>query len=152
MIRQAQMDDYEQIEKIMQQVHEMHVEWRPDVYCHVETVVSRDDFAQLLRNGEALVYVERELVIGLVFFKERVIENIGGRAAKKTLFVDTVAVLEGYRGKGVGHALFGALKQIAGKKACEGIELQVNARNERAMQMYKDYGFTEKSVNMELYF
>ena len=32
----------------------------------------------------------------------------------------------------------------------DGIELQVNARNHAAYEMYKKCGFTEKSINMEL--
>ena len=31
-IREAVSEDYEQIEIIMQQVQQMHVAWRPDVY------------------------------------------------------------------------------------------------------------------------
>ena len=32
----------------------------------------------------------------------------------------------------------------------DGIEVQVNAKNHDAYEMYKNYGFTEKSINMEL--
>ena len=32
---------------------------------------------------------------------------------------------------------------------CDTIELQVNAKNKRAYEMYRNYGFTEKSINME---
>ena len=32
----------------------------------------------------------------------------------------------------------------------DAIELQVNAKNRLAYEMYKNYGFTEKSINMEL--
>lgn len=31
-----------------------------------------------------------------------------------------------------------------------GIELRVNAKNKKAYEMYKDYGFSEKSINMKL--
>lgn len=36
------------------------------------------------------------------------------------------------------------------EKNMDGIELQVNARNVTAYEMYKKCGFTEKSINMEL--
>lgn len=32
----------------------------------------------------------------------------------------------------------------------DGIELQVNAKNKAAYKIYSDYGFTNKSINMEL--
>ena len=40
--------------------------------------------------------------------------------------------------------------EIKEAKKLDGIELQVNARNTMAYEMYKKYGFTEKSINMEL--
>lgn len=66
------------------------------------------------------------------------------------LFVDTMAVDEKYRHKGIGHAFFDYVKTIKQQKDFDSIELQVNARNEDAMKMYADYGFTPKSINMEL--
>ena len=36
------------------------------------------------------------------------------------------------------------------EKNMDGIELQVNARNVAAYEMYKKCGFTEKSINLEL--
>lgn len=152
MVRKAKKEDFGQIEKMILQVHHMHVEWRPDVYCDTESVFTEDYFEKLRKNDEIIVYEEQNEVIGTALYKERVISGVSGRIAKKTLFVDTMAVLEGHRGEGIGHALFDALKDIAKQKSCEGIELQVNAKNKNAMKMYQDYGFTEKSINMEIYF
>lgn len=42
------------------------------------------------------------------------------------------------------------LKDLKKEKHFDGIELQVNAKNVAAYEMYKKYGFTEKSINMEL--
>jgi len=152
MIRNARLEDYDQVEKIMQQTQHLHVEWRPDIYCNVETVCPKTHFENLVQNGEAIVYAEQDIVIGIALFNERIVSGGGVKVAMKTLFVDSMAVLEGYRGKGVGHALFDELKAIAKQKNCTGIELQVNAKNDKALKMYKDYGFTEKSINMEIYF
>jgi len=45
---------------------------------------------------------------------------------------------------------FEKVKEIKAKKNLDGIELQVNAKNKAAYEMYCNYGFTEKSINMEL--
>jgi len=42
------------------------------------------------------------------------------------------------------------LKDLKKEKHFDGIELQVNAKNVAAYEMYKKCGFTEKSINMEL--
>ena len=48
------------------------------------------------------------------------------------------------------NLLFEKVKKIKKKKNLDGIELQVNAKNKAAYEMYCNYGFTEKSINMEL--
>ena len=42
------------------------------------------------------------------------------------------------------------MKQLKQEKGYDTIELQVNAKNRLAYEMYRKYGFTEKSINMEL--
>ena len=69
---------------------------------------------------------------------------------RNIIFIDSMAVDEKYRGRGIGHAFFDFLKELKDKTGCDGIELTVNARNETARKMYTDCGFTEKSINMEL--
>ncbi len=69
---------------------------------------------------------------------------------RDVVFVDSMVVDREYRGKGIGHLFFDKLKEIKEAKKLDGIELQVNARNTMAYEMYKKYGFTEKSINMEL--
>lgn len=66
------------------------------------------------------------------------------------IFIDTMAIDENYRGMGIGHKMFDFIKAIKKEKNLDGLELQVNARNRAAYEMYKKYGFTEKSINMEL--
>lgn len=72
------------------------------------------------------------------------------QVTRNIIFIDSMAVDEKYRGKGIGHAFFDFLKALRNKKGYDGIELQVNAKNEAAYKMYADYGFTNKSINMEL--
>ena len=88
-------------------------------------------------------------VVGLLAFMYR---HVGSdkQVERKVLFIDAMAVDEKYRGRGIGHQLFDTVKTIAKEKQCDGIELQVNARNSQAKVMYESYGFTEKSINMEL--
>lgn len=135
----------------MRQVHQLHVAWRPDVYAPAEPVLPREAFEVSVSAGEALVYERDGAAVGVALFMERRVSG-GVKAARRTLFVDTVAVLEGFRGRGVGRALLDALCAVARERGLAGVELQVNACNERAMGAYKAYGFTEKSVNMEICF
>ena len=143
-IRPAKPGDYEQIEHIMQQVHMLHVGWRPDVYQPRNPVLPREVFEEALTEETFLVAEVDCKVVGLLFYTVR------HKGEKSTLFVDSMAVEEAYRGKGIGHALFDYAKDLARALNYNGIELQVNAKNIRAREMYEKYGFTERSINMEL--
>ena len=47
MARNAKIEDYEEVEKIMQQVQGLHVGWRPDIYKPVTLVLSKEEFEEL---------------------------------------------------------------------------------------------------------
>ena len=48
------------------------------------------------------------------------------------------------------YHFFEKVKEIKAEKNLDGIELQVNAKNKAAYEMYRSYGFTEQSIHMEL--
>ena len=148
-IRLAQPQDYEAVENIMKQVQNLHIEWRPDIYKACDIVMSYDEFLDLIKEETLLVAEYEQEVVGLLAFVYR---HVGSdKQVKRTvLFIDAMAVDEKYRRCGIGHLLFDEVKRIAKEKQVDGIELQVNAKNEKAKAMYEGYGFTEKSINMEL--
>ena len=85
----------------------------------------------------------------MLAFTNRHIET-PAHVTRNVLFIDSMAVDEKHRGQGIGHQLFAFIRSLAQEKGFDGVELQVNARNHAAYEMYKKYGFTEKSINMEL--
>ena len=148
-VRFAMAKDYVAIENIMKQVQELHIEWRPDIYKPCERVLLEEEFLVMIKENTLLVAEYGETIVGMLAFVYRQVGS-DKQVSRKVLFIDAMAVDEDYRGKGIGHQLFDAVKVIAKEQNCDGIELQVNARNVRAKAMYENYGFTEKSINMEL--
>lgn len=148
-IRYAKPEDYPAAENIMQQVHNLHIAWRPDVYKESNPVLPQEEF---LDAADKCMFVVAEAdgeVVGVLSYMYRHVEA-SGRVTKDTIFIDVMAVDENYRGKDIGHQLFDFVKALVKEKDLDGIELQVNARNTLAKKMYESYGFTEKSINMEL--
>ena len=45
-IRAAMAQDYEAAVKILSQVQDMHVEWRPDIYRHTSHLMAMEEFQQ----------------------------------------------------------------------------------------------------------
>lgn len=147
-IRLASQRDYDAVERIMKQVHEMHVDWRPDIYISMDPILPYDRYLAHVEEQQIFVAELAGEVVGLLIY---LVRHISGGPVKErdVLFVDSMAVEERYRGQGIGHELFGALLQLCRERGYDGLELQVNARNQAARAMYEKYGFTEKSVYME---
>lgn len=148
-VRAAEMADYPAVERIMMQVQNLHVLWRPDVYRPVETAIPREEFQKYVSDGLFFVAEAEGKTVGILQILIRRV-RAPHQVPRDVLFVETMAVDEPSRGQGVGHAFFDFLRAYRDEKGLDGIELQVNARNARAMEMYEKCGFTPKSVNMEL--
>lgn len=148
-IRLARKEDHPQIEKIMQQVQQLHVDLRPDIYREVPAAITEEELAEGIAQKRFYVAEEDGRVIGILSFLRRSVRG-AHQVPREVLFVDTMAVDEAYREKGVGTAFLDFLKKIRQERGFDGIELQVNARNKAAYDIYRSWGFTEKSINLEL--
>lgn len=148
-IRLARKNDYESVNRIMSQVQDMHVEWRPNIYKPNENLISEDVFKKITENGTFYVAEAEGVVVGILEIVFRHVES-PSHVTRDFIFIDSMAIDEKYRGMGIGHQMFDFLKKLKKEKNLDGIELQVNVRNSAAYEMYKKYGFTEKSINMEL--
>ena len=148
-IRTPQMQDYDRFSAIMDQVQQLHVEWRPDVYKPASPLITMDMFEAILKDGNWYVAEADGVVVGILELMKRHVES-PAQVTKDVLFISTMAIDEKYRGKGIGHLFFEKVKQLKQEKGYDTIELQVNAKNRLAYEMYRKYGFTEKSINMEL--
>lgn len=149
MVRYAVSEDYTEAEIIMKQVQQLHVQWRPDIYRMTEVVLPEEIFLKAAAEKQFLVAERDGKVVGILSYFIRHVQS-NTQVARKVLFIDSMAVDETYRGQGVGHELFDYVGTIVKEQNFDGLELQVNARNKEAKAMYEKYGFTEKSVNMEL--
>lgn len=148
-IRPAGPDDYAAVERIMQQVQQLHVGWRPDLYRPCETVLPPQLYEQAMRDGGLFVAEYEGRAAGAMRLEYRHIEN-PVQAVRDVIHVDSMGVEESCRGKGIGHAFFDFLRALKAQKGYDAIELQVNAKNEAARRMYAGCGFTDRSVTMEL--
>ena len=149
LVRKAEIGDFEAFKRIMDQVQELHVQWRPDIYKRNDELFSAETFREAVANDFFYVAETDGKVVGVIGLILRHVEN-PSHVTRDIVYVDSMAVDEAFRGMGVGHALLDKAKEIAEEKHCQGVELQVNARNKQAYEMYTKYGFTEKSINLEL--
>ena len=54
-IRHPKLSEYDEVEAIMKQVQQMHVDWRPDIYQYTRTVLPCDVFEQSVKDETIFV-------------------------------------------------------------------------------------------------
>ena len=148
-IRMVTLQDTDEVEKIMQQVQALHVTWRPDIYKPIDRMIDEEYIQRHIDNETCYVATIDEKVVGVFEIQYRHIKT-PVHVTRDVIFIDTMAVDEKYRKQGIGTAFLEKVKELRTLKKLDGIELQVNARNEAAYAMYEKAGFTPKSINMEL--
>lgn len=149
LIRRGKKTDYKNVEEIMQSMHKLHIGFRPDIYKPSDTIYPREYYDSLVDDGRVLIAEAGGEILGLLSYALKAVGS-DKYVARNILFINDVAVKDGYRKKGIGKLLMDAAKDIAVKKGLDGLELQVNSKNGVARKFYEDFGFTEKNVNMEL--
>ncbi|WP_455718147.1 GNAT family N-acetyltransferase [Anaerosporobacter sp.] len=148
LIRDGKIEDYNAVEKIAKQVHELHVGFRPDIYHLVETVIDEYTYSEYINTKSIIVAEQEQKIVGYMISYVREISSpmLKGR---KVLFIDSIAVLDEHRREGIGSKLLEYAKNYAKDNELQAVELQVNAKNKNAYHTYSNNGFVEKSINME---
>lgn len=149
LIRHARKEDYDSVNNIMKQAHELHVGWRDDIYKMTDPVLSYELFLKYLEEDTYIVAEADGMVVGILYYFIKHTDN-PVKVRRNVLYVDTMAVDKKYRRRGIGTAMFDYVKKIARKNNCVSFELNVLAKNKSARKMYEDYGFSPKSYVMEM--
>ncbi len=148
-VRKAVIGDYDAVLEIMNEIQDLHIAWRPDIYRENPDFFGKDYYLSFVGEDAAYVAEVEGRVVGVLLLVFRHVEN-PAQVTRNVVYIECMAVKEEYRGQGIGHRFFEKVKEIKKDLGFDVIELQVNAKNEAAMEMYRKYGFTEKSINMEL--
>jgi len=148
-VRYAEYGDYDRVEEIAKEVHELHVSFRPDLYKGAPAVMERAYFNDLVSNGLAIVAEAGGEMLG---FTVILIKTVSHRLmqSRRVLYVDTMAVKNGSRHKGIGSSMFAFLIRLAKSEGCDAIELSVNERNEDARRTYEKWGLKVKLLQLEM--
>ena len=145
------LNDYKSVNKLAIQIHEIHVNWRPDLFISVEEVISKERFEELILNNQIFVAKIENEIVGYVTFNIREKENPSMRY-RKQLNIDAICIDENHRGKGIGTKLLEHIKEFAIENNCTDLYLTVNEENEGAIKVYEKFGMKVKSIaySMEL--
>ncbi|WP_319411719.1 GNAT family N-acetyltransferase [uncultured Cohaesibacter sp.] len=123
LIRPANMDDLDQLVALEDR-------------CFTSDQISRRSFTSFIKTDSARLLVaigEEGALLGyaLILFRE----------STSVARLYSIAVVEEARGRGVGSQLLGGSEAIAKELECDRLSLEVRADNDKAISLYRHYGF-----------
>lgn len=138
-IRKMMEEDYDQVDKLMGQVHELHLKNRPDLYTDVEHVYSLREYQDMIQNDGVISILaeENNKVLGICFVSMR---SRTCMVKRLTAYMDDLCVDQEYRGRGIGKQLFRYAEFLAKEKGAERLDLMVWAFNDHAKAFYESLG------------
>jgi len=149
-IRQATIEDNEEISCLLKQICALHQKERPDYFKENSKKYSEYEFYNIIKDNNRPVFVAvvENKILGYCFC---IIKYISHPVLNdhKTLYIDDFCVDETCRRQGLGQKLFEKALWYAKQINARYIELNVWDFNESAIKFYEQCGFRTRSRKME---
>lgn len=152
-IRRAVMGDYTGVSALMDELHQLHVEARPDVYRELQTRMSEKEYEQLIETDHRYLYVaelpDQGEIVGYASAQLNVIQNVDLLKDRKMLYINEIIVGSKHRGLGTGKRLMQELIELGKEIQVDSVELTVSTFNTGAQAFYEQLGLAVRSSRME---
>lgn len=142
-------EEFEEVNRLARQVHELHVGWRPDIFKSVDYVIEKERYETLIELEKIYVMRDKEKIIGYatIDIKEK---NSVGMHYRKILDLDAICIDEAYRGKGLGTEFMNYLIDLGKKEKCTDLYLNVFEDNEDGIKLYEKIGMRVKNISYSM--
>ena len=148
MLELATKLDRPDVNRLARQVHEMHTQWRPDLFRMEDELFPRELFDQTVKDRELYVAKLGGSVVGFCRLKMRMSDGIG-RVPRKVMVIDQLCVDEAFRGHGIGTQMMEEIRVLARAFGCTDLQLGVYPQNDAAVSFYQKCGFMIRSIDMQ---
>lgn len=138
-IRDMESKDYPEIDRLMKELHELHVKGRPDLYTELEHPYSREEFEKIVSDPEiiAILAEEKSVVIGLCIGTLR---KKSGMVEMRILYIEDLIVDRNFRGKGIASQLYREMEERGRNAGAKRLDLMVWEFNSDARRFYEKQG------------
>ncbi|MBE7683367.1 GNAT family N-acetyltransferase [Paenibacillus sp. P13VS] len=152
-IRKAVASDYPGVSLLMDELHQMHVEARPDVYRALQPRMEKQEFICLLETDKRYLYVAESVstgdILGYGSAQLTLIQGVELLLDRKMLYINELVVGSDGRGQGTGKKLMHALIELGRELQADSVELTVSTFNTGAQAFYEQMGLAVRSSRME---
>ena len=148
MIQLATRADRASVNEIARQVHALHVEWRPDLYCMVEELYPQDRFDEVVARRQLYVAKIEGNVVGYALLITRDSRH-NGMIPRRVMEIREFAVHEAATGHGIGTEMMADIRALVKAFRCNNLKLSVYPQNDGAIRFYERNGFMIRSIDMQ---
>lgn len=151
MIREMNLNDYEDVRILVRQIHELHLSNRPDIYNDGESF-PKEYFEKVLSDANNLnyVYIENKKIVGVLNATLQHTNPLPIIKPRTYYFIENLVVDKNHRRKGIAKKLFNYLTLKAKENNIDSIELNVWSFNTEAIKFYESMGMNIKNIRMEI--
>jgi len=152
-IRLASRSDYERLLPLYEDVDELHLRNLSQIFQKPEeSIRSEEHFDQIFDSADAAIFValHGEDIIGFISVFSKDAPDHPIMVPRKYATIDTMAVAERWRGRGIGRMLLAHAHDWAASHGATQIELNVWEFNCGAIEFYERCGYTTASRKMSI--
>lgn len=146
--RFAREADFEAVNRLARQVHELHVQWRPDLFRSVQYPITQEEFSELLQEQRLLLAQKDGRVIAYAVFGVQQ-HDMAKLMPQKTLKLDEICVDEACRRQGIAKALLHELMQRGKAAGCTDLRLTCDPHNTAGVAFYESLGMKPKTIQYQ---
>ncbi|WP_432663433.1 GNAT family N-acetyltransferase [Wukongibacter baidiensis] len=152
-IREATKNDYESVNELVVEVHNLHVESRPNNFKENDRPLNRRYYEELLDDIRCkifLVETQGKEIIAYTILRVIEIESNSIVIQRKFVYMEELCAKEQYRGKGIGELLFNKAVEYTKRIGVSSLELSVWEFNDPAIKFYESMGMKTRTRRMEI--
>lgn len=151
-IRNFSVNDFEGVNALMNQVHKLHMDSRPDFYRKIDEPISEKDFLSIINNDNTISILAEinNIIVGLCVISIRPLSNNIALVPRRVAYMEDLCVHRDYRKQGIGKKIFNEAKKHTSEFNVDSLELMVWDFNKNAVDFYENQGMTTRSRIMEI--
>jgi len=151
-IRQAGLEDYDSVARLLLQIAALHHKLRPDIFRLTGSKYDLEQYKEMLKDKDRPILVAEKGGTALGYAMCVVVRHKDHPVGNDRcfLYVDDLCVDENCRGQGIGEALMTAVTDLARERNCGAIELNVWECNQGAREFYERLGYTTQRRGLEI--
>ncbi|MEN6356370.1 MAG: GNAT family N-acetyltransferase [Armatimonadota bacterium] len=150
-IRQAKIDDFDQLSEVFRELDHLHADALPQVFYRLdEQVRSRESIENAIESDNLIILVAEcnGQIVGLINAANRESPAFPGMVRRKYTWIENIGIKSEFRGMGIGRALMKCVEDWSLELGCDRCELNVWEFNTGAIDFYEELGYEPASRRM----